>query len=255
MCEFFFLASFLTCSIAGCTYLLREKNGSDIRVVWYLVSLTTIITFGVAWVAINAGAIENGQFVGEYGVLLNRLISFMIDLKKDFLVVTAIASLVIVPQLTCYIFSGLSGNAKSPMLMSWSLSFLIWGMIKSLVVCGSILISLGVLCLRGYLTESTNTTLYFFSIGLYLWLLAFGLMLTYRQGEQLARWVGENVPCFKALHIWFTRNEQASVLNEEPVEVDLLDLSQSLMKLTSEVHRVAHKYELGKSKVAEVRPE
>jgi hypothetical protein len=241
MLKIFFLASFLIGTIAGVTYLLREKNGSDIRVVWYLVSLTLMITFGVAWIATSAGAIKNGQFVGEYGAFLNNFIGFMLDLEKDFLIVTIIASLIMIPQFTCYIISGLSGNAKSPMLMSASLSFLVWGIIKSLVVGASILVSLGVLCLLGYLPESGHISWFFVVTGLYSLLLAFGIIFIYREGEQFARYIGKHVPILKTIHIWFTRKEKASGSQIEADEVDLLELSQSLMNVTSEIHRVACK--------------
>ncbi|KIR16847.1 hypothetical protein PFLU4_24700 [Pseudomonas fluorescens] len=242
-----FLISFLVCIIAGIIYLLSKKNGRDIRVVWYLSSLTIMITFGVAWMAISAGAIKEGQFVGEYGDFLNSVIDFMFDLEKDFLFFTGIASLIMVPQFACYILSGLSGNAKSPMLMSASLSFLFWGIIKSLVVCASVLVSLGGLCLLGYLSESGHTSLFFVVTGLYSLTLAFGIIFLYREGEQLARCVGKYVPFLKAVHIWFTRKEKTSNSEELTDEVDLLELSLSLLSVTSEIQQVARKYKAWKS--------
>lgn len=253
MLKAFFLVAFLIGTIAGFTYLLREKNGSDIRVVWYLSSLTAMISFGLAWIAISAGAIKDGQFVGEYGDLLNSFIGVMLDLEKDFLIVTGIASLIMVPQCACYILSGLSGNAKSPMLMNATLSFLVWGVIKSLVVCASILVSLGVLNLFGYLPESGHTS-FFVVTGLYFLLLAFGIISLYREGEQLARYMGKHVPFLKDMHIWFTRKEKALGSEERADEVDLLELSQSLLIVTSEIHRAARKYEARKSQNTEGSP-
>lgn len=247
MFKAFFLITFLIGTIAGITYLLREKNGSDIRVVWYLSSLTVMITFGVAWIAISAGAIKDGQFIGEYGAWLNNFIGFMLDIEKDFLIVTGVASLIMVPQFACYILSGLSGNAKSPMLMNASLSFLVWGIIKSLVVCASILVSLGALCLIGYLPESGHTSWFFVGTGLYSLLLAFSIIFFYREGEQLARYMGKHVPCLKAVHIWFTRKEKASGSEEGTNDVDLLELSQTLLSVTYEIHRAAGNYEARKS--------
>lgn len=246
MLKIFFLGMLLFFVVVGLTYLLREKNGSDIRVVWYLASLTAMISFGVAWIAISTGAIKDGEFVGEYGVLLKSLIGFMFDLEKDFLIVTGIASLIIVPQLVCYILSGLSGNAKSPILMNASLSFLIWGVIKSLVVCASILVSVGLLYLLGYLPESGDTS-FFVVIGLYFLLLAFGIISVYREGERFARYVVKHLPCLKHIHIWFTRKEKASGSEEGTDEIDLLELSQSLLIVTSEIQRAARKYEGRKS--------
>lgn len=238
----------LMVAIAGLTYLLRERNGSDIRVVWYFFSLTAMISCGVAWIAISAGALKDGQFVGEYGDHLSGFIGFMLDLEKDFLIVTGIASLIVVPQCVCYILSGLSGNAKSPMLMNASLSFLVWGFIKSLVVCASILVSLGVLYLFGYLPESGRTS-FFFITGLYFLLLAFGIISLYREGEQIARFLGKHLPCLKAIHIWFTRKEKASCSEQGADEVDLMKLSESLMIVTSEIQRAAHKNEARNSPV------
>lgn len=249
----FSLIVLLLSIIMGLTYLLSKKNGSDIRVVWYLFSLTAMISFVMAWIAIRTGAINNGNFVGEYGALLNSLIGFMLDLEKDFLIVTGIASLIMVPQCLCYILSGLSGNAKSPILMSASLSFLIWGVIKSLVVCASILVSLGLLYLFGYLPKLGDTS-FFVVIGLYFLLLAFGLISVYREGEQGARYVVKHLPCLKAIHLWFTRKEKASDSEEGADEVDLLELSKSLLIVTSEIQRAARKYEARQSKSTEGSP-
>lgn len=249
-----FLMSFFICIVAGITYLLSKKNGRDIRVVWYLSSLTVMITFGVAWIAISTGAIKEGQFVGEYGAFLNSVIEFMLDLEKDFLVFTGVASFIMVPQFACYILSGLSGNAKSPMLMSASFSFLFWGIIKSLVVCASVLVSLGGLCLLGYLSESGHNSWLFVVTGLYSLVLAFGIIFLYREGEQLARYVGKHVPFLKAVHIWFTRKEKASTSEEETDEVDLLELSLSLLSVSSEIQQAARKYKVWKSPSTERSP-
>ena len=237
----------LLATIAGLTYLLREKNGSDIRVVWYLFSLTALITFGVAGVAINVGAVQNGQFIGEYGALLNSLLGFMLDLEKDFMIVAGITSLVMVPQIACYILSGLSGNAKSPILINASFSFLVWGVIKSLVVCSAIIFSVGFLCLFGYLTESRHNTLFFFGTGPYVLLLAFGILSVYREGELFAHYLGKRAPCLRLVHEWFTRKEKASELDGGADDVDLLEVSQSLLSVASEIHKAAISYNTQKS--------
>lgn len=207
MVKVFALMCFIICCVAGIVYLLREKNGGDIRVVWYLSSLTTMISFGVAWAAISANVLKEGEFVGEHGELLNSFIRFMLDIEKDFLIVTAIACLVILPQCACYLLSGLSGNAKSPMLMSASFSFLVWGVIKSLVVYASILISLGAVCLLGYLSGKDQSS-FLISTGLYSLLLAFCIISLYREGEQLARFMGKHIPFLKRAHKWCARNEK-----------------------------------------------
>ncbi|WP_139317894.1 hypothetical protein [Pseudomonas sp. PA1(2017)] len=202
------LVVFIVGCIAGVVYLLREKNGGDIRVVWYLSSLTIMISFGVAWLAISANVLRGGEFVGEYGDLLNSFIRFMLDIEKDFLIVTGVACLIILPQCACYVLSGLSGNAKSPMLMSASFSFLVWGVIKSLVIYASILISLGGLYLLGCLSGKDQSS-FLISTGLYSLLLAFCIISLYREGEQLARFMGKRMPFLKRVHEWCARKESS----------------------------------------------
>jgi hypothetical protein len=241
MCKAFFVILVIG-TITGLTYLLSKKNGGDIRVVWYLSALTAMIVFFVAKIAIGTGVIVGDEFVGEYGKLLSHFTGIMLDFKKDFLIVTCIASLVLVPQFICYLLSGLSGNAKSPMLMGIVLSFFFWGIIKSLVVCASILMTLWGLYFFGYIPTSDETSWFFLKAGLSFLLLAFGIISLYREGEQLANWVGEHVPKLRAIHKCFTRNEKASSSGEAVNAVDVLELSQSLMRLTSDIHRIALKY-------------
>jgi len=233
-----FVLSFLISVVAGIIYALRERNGNDIRVVWYLASLTMTIAFGVAWVATRAGAIKDGQFVGTYGAYLNSFIGFMFDIEKDFMIVTGVASLITLPQIVCYVLSGLSGNAKSPVLLNASLSFMVWGLIKSLVVCASMLVSIGVLYLFGYFPQTGRTGWFYIAVGMYTLLLVFGIIFMYREGERLAKALGEHMPFLKAVHLWFTRKEHMSVSKEGGDETVLLQLSKSLLDVTSEIQQI-----------------
>lgn len=237
------LFTMLVACIGGLTHLLSKRNGGDIRVVWYFFSLTALISFGLAQIAISIEAIKDGDFVGKYGELLSTLISVMLDFEKDFWIVTGIAGIITVPQFTSYILSGLSGNAKSPILMHESLTFVVWGIIKSLVVCAAILISLGIMVLLGYFKGSGDLPKYLSGTGLYSLLLAYCIITVYREAEALTGWLVKHLPCLKALHQWFTRKERNSNPQEFVDDIEISEMYKSLVILTTQLQRLAHKYD------------
>ena len=242
MLQVIFFTMLVAC-IGGLTHLLSKRNGSDIRVVWYFFSLTAVISFGLAQIAISIEAIKDGDFVGKYGDLFSTLISVMLDFEKDFWIVTGVAAVITIPQFTSYILSGLSGNAKSPILMHESLSFAVWGIIKSLVVCAAILISLGVMVLLGYFKGSGDLPKYLTGTGMYSLLLAYCIITLYREAEALTQWLVRHLPCLKAIHQWFTRKERISISNEVVGDIEISEMFKSLLNLITQLQRLAHKYE------------
>ncbi|MDH2918319.1 MAG: hypothetical protein PXX73_03895 [Sideroxydans sp.] len=125
--------------------ILNRKHGSDIRVAWYLFSLSFVITFVVAFWARQNGAINpQGTFVGNVGRLLEELLHVMLDLNTDASILLSIVAIIVIPQLLNYILSGLSGCASNPILIKESFKFLIWGFVKSVMVCAGIIFAVAV---------------------------------------------------------------------------------------------------------------
>ncbi|MDR6676858.1 hypothetical protein [Pseudomonas oryzihabitans] len=234
------IVSLIILLISGISYQLSKNNGSDIRIVWYFFSLTTLISFGIAWTAISIGAIKDGKFFGYYGDLISELITIMLDIKKDFIIVTSIASLIIVPQLSCYVLSGLSGNAKPPRLIQESLSFVVWSFIKTLVIGSAIISSLGIMIMLGYLSEPKKLAIELIAIGLYSLLLAYGMIAIYRE-TKFIKDLYKNLPYLKKIHAWFTRNEKQHTSKKKTEEINLIELSENLKSLTIQIQEIASK--------------
>jgi hypothetical protein len=129
--------------IVLCGNRLAQKHDNDIRVIFYFFSLSLVISMIIIIWAVNSGAISNkGDFSGDIGQYLDKLLKFMLDLKTDVLSMAAIFIIITIPQAISYILSGLFGCASNPKYISASFSFLIWGVVKSLITGAGILFSL-----------------------------------------------------------------------------------------------------------------
>ncbi|MHB1332917.1 MAG: hypothetical protein ACYCY1_09990 [Sulfuriferula sp.] len=203
---------FLTCFLISWYSIrqLREKNGRDIRIVWYFFSLSWVATYGIAWWAVSKGALHQQGFQGGLGELLKKLLGIMLDLNADLIVLLAIVAIITLPQLIGYVLSGLSGCASAPFLIEGSLSFLVWGLIKSFSVCAGIILSLAVFSMwqgwhtwwqGGFVMTYTSSLLLMFS---------FAVLLMYREAESVASDFRKYFPkthkvCL-TVHKWFTRH-------------------------------------------------
>lgn len=196
------------------TKQLRQRHGGDIRVVWYFFSLSSVATFGIAWWAVSKGALNQNEFVGSFGESLKWILEFMLDLNTDLIVLLAIVSIITLPQLISYVLSGLSGCAATPFLIEGSLSFLIWGLVKSFAVCGGIIFSLaGFGMWQGWHTwwQGGFTMTYTSSM---LVMFSFAVLLMYREAETVATDFHKHLPkvagrC-QAIHKWCTRHSRVS---------------------------------------------
>lgn len=122
---------------------LANKNPTDVRIVWYLFSLTVVTTSIIAIWASSVGGIDNkGKFQGELGSVINSTLNFMLDLKTDFAVFFSISAIVLLPQIFSYVLSGLFGCASAPIFVGRVIDFLIWSIVKSLVVASGMLLSI-----------------------------------------------------------------------------------------------------------------
>jgi hypothetical protein len=142
------LAALTALALTGITLAgrkLADKYGSDIRIVWYLLSLSTVCTLTVAIWARSAGAIDAmGLFQGQWGSTLHSLLKFMLDLDTDINVLIAILAIVVVPQAVSYLLSGLFGCASAPILVGKAVSFFVWSVVKSFVVAAGILLTVSI---------------------------------------------------------------------------------------------------------------
>jgi len=119
---------------------LSKSHGSDIRIVWYLFSLALTSTFLIAWWASSKGAIDaSGNFHGTAGELIQKLLTFMLDIEADLKIVAGLGALVLFPQFLSYVFSGFFGCAAEPILVGSTFRFLFWTVVKSFVVAAGIL--------------------------------------------------------------------------------------------------------------------
>lgn len=122
---------------------LRIKHDEDIRIVWYFYSLTLVISHLIGFWATSQAAIDHkGFFQGETGEFISKLISASIDINLSFVILGAIASLIVLPQFISYFFSGLVGVAARPIFLNESLSFLMWGTIKTFIVTSGVTTSI-----------------------------------------------------------------------------------------------------------------
>lgn len=135
--------------LVGCVLLigysgrmLASRHSSDVRIVWYLFSLTVTVTFMIAWWASHAGAIDaSGSFRGATGAMLLKLLKTTLDIKTAFVVYGCVVGLVVIPQFASWAFSGaLHGCASAPIFIGSAFRFLFWSIVKSLVVFAGVVL-------------------------------------------------------------------------------------------------------------------
>jgi hypothetical protein len=161
---------------------LADKNGTDVRVVWYVFSLAFIATcLAAAW-ASSVGAIDNhGVFQGELGAAVNALLNFMLDLDTDLKIFSTILALVLLPQITSYVLSGLFGCASAPIFVGGAIRVYVWSVVKSFVVAAGIVLSVA---LYGYFNNwngwSAKGAASMSSMSGFLLVLSFSMLYLYR---------------------------------------------------------------------------
>jgi hypothetical protein len=194
---------------------LSRNRGDDIRVVWYLFSLSLVVTFGIALWAVDIDAInKSGSFNGTSGEMLKKLLDFMLDLNTDFKILLAIVTFIVLPQLLSYVLSGISGCASPPFLIERSWMFFIWGLVKSFAVCAGIIFSIAIFVIWKDWHDSWSDTLPLFYLSTMLVMLSFSTLFTHREAKTQAIDLKKNCPSlgnlFKGMHRWFTRHASSS---------------------------------------------
>jgi len=122
---------------------LAKSHQGDLNVVLYFFSLSLTATILLGVLAIQHGAIDGaGQFHGRSGQVLDFLLQSFLDLKTDIRLALALVGLVVLPQLLCYLLSGIFfGCATSVLFVGNSFSFLIWFVVKSFAVASGVGVS------------------------------------------------------------------------------------------------------------------
>lgn len=229
---FVFIVAALHSIYYSCSQL-SYKHGSDIRVVWYLFSLSSIATFGIAWWASNNGAIDvHGVFHDNTGNFIRKLLHFMLDLNADLIFFTTIVALIVLPQLLSYFLSGLFGCASSPLFITGSLSFFFWSMVKSFASASGVVLAIAIFGLSekwdGWSLKGAFA-LFFMSIQLISF--SFIFLRFYRETESMflhllrkcPDWI-QKIPL--AMHSWFTRRSEPTVTYKLPLRLQI-DLNRS----------------------------
>lgn len=122
--------------------LLSRSHSSDVRIVWYLFSLSLVVSLGVSIWALNYGALDSaGKYQGNAGMILKKLVDLVMDIEADFIVFGGIVAIVVLPQFLAYILSGLSGSATSPRFVKGSTIFFVWSIVKSLAVAAGVVVA------------------------------------------------------------------------------------------------------------------
>lgn len=198
---------------------LRKKYGDDLRVTFYLFSLTMVITLALATYAFITGAISNGTFQGPIGSFLSRLLTVMLDLEKDLMILLVIVGIILIPQVLNYIICGFIGCASPVIFIEGSLTFLIWGVIKAFSVSAAIFASLFILYACSVLKTNGHEmlgTLYMTSMSL-----SFSLttLMLYRDSQGAVDALQTKCPKLMnklaSLHALAARHEQSSASNKK----------------------------------------
>jgi hypothetical protein len=140
---------------------MRQKNPNAVQTVFYFFFLAAFSTCLVANWAIGSNYIDD-QFKahGQWADVIDAALRMSQDLDGEFIVMLIVASIVVIPQLMTYVVCGFFGAASKPILISYSMRFLVWGTVKSLSVTSGITLSLALIAnLYGFKTWAAEHTI------------------------------------------------------------------------------------------------
>lgn len=167
--------------------IIRKRNESDIRVIWYFYGLTVVLSFLIGAWSVNTKAINNtGNFEGVHGNFVHTIIASALDINLSFYILVSVFSLIITPQIISYILSGAFGVAKAPRFINESMSFLVWGIVKTFIVASGITTTIPLfgLCLS-WDSFSPSKALAWFLLSFVFCSFSFLLVLAYREAEEV----------------------------------------------------------------------
>jgi hypothetical protein len=166
-------------------FLLRKDHPTEVYVVWYAFSLFFVVfSFLSAYAWKNNKTVNDifGQFAwGEW------VYNWLTDWNADVWLVLVFLGLVVLPQLSAYLLSGISGSASPPMLILQAKDMALWSLIKTLASLSGITLA-GFLWTQGKfdlsrLIEAERFLLVSFALLFYRYVLFRGAV------EKLRRWI------------------------------------------------------------------
>lgn len=171
------------CGVGFIGWQLSARHGSDVRTIWYLYFLAVISTSIVGAWATRVGAIDAmGSFQGAMGENINKVLDLTLDLNTDMVIMTAIAGLVLGPQIGSYLVSGVFFGCAAPLvLVGRTFHLYIWSSAKSFVVTAGILQSLSLYgLLHNWKGWNAKGTASMSALSLMLIMLALSMLYLYR---------------------------------------------------------------------------
>lgn len=215
-----FFSAFMIALLYYSGRVLRKKHEGDIRIIWYFFSLTLVISHIIGFWATGNGAIDaSGSFVGGAGAFIEKLITSTLNVELSLYIMAAVVALILLPQFLCYIFSGIFGVAASPIYVGESISFLIWGLIKTFIVVSGVATTI---LLFGYFLSwksfNTENIIAWTLISLAFCFFSFITLLLYREYEEMLNDIKKIIPdrllkILARLHSLFTRHCSNNPIN------------------------------------------
>jgi hypothetical protein len=176
---------------------LRTLHGQAIRLIWLFYGIGFHASLLLLVLGTKTGAIDgNGSFSGPFGRFLDLAMKAILDINIDVLAAIGIISMLIVPQVIAYVFSGISGNASSVLFVGPAIDFLVWFVAKSFItMAGLVSVALGAaIWYRWFGTRNTQFVLASLSIIALTTASAFIVIVTRLLGGELLELIRANCP-------------------------------------------------------------
>lgn len=192
---------------------LVEAEPSDVRLIWYVFSLSLVITLLLAEWAAHAGAIDTqGAFHGEHGALLQKLLSIMLDFDLDMAIFGSLVVLILLPQVLSYVLSGLFGGASAPIFVGKTIDVFAFLIAKMFITGAGILVAVAIYGLwaswQGWGMKDVGPLL---AMAMLLIFLTFAVVFLLRDGQgKITPSKALRIQCIEEMFVsvrrWMTRN-------------------------------------------------
>lgn len=126
-----------------CMRQLVPAHSNAVNMLWYFFSLAVVLTVLIKWVAsANHWIDAQGVATGKIGQFILGLSEEALNIKTDLLLALGIPGIVVAPQLLGYVLAGFWGCASPPKWL-WAMArMFFYGMAKSFIVAGGVLVPL-----------------------------------------------------------------------------------------------------------------
>lgn len=117
-----------------------DKNGSDVRIIWFFYFLSFCVTLVLAIAAKKYGAIdEKGKFHGAFGDFLEIALTSALGVEGSVNFAAAIVFVLVIPQVLSYLFSGVNGFGSKQIFVKEIFYGFVWWVVKTLVVASGVM--------------------------------------------------------------------------------------------------------------------